>query len=258
MVSFKSVALKAAKDAARIQLKHFGKIKSFKQKDFFYNIVTKADKECEKKIISIIKQSFPEHNILAEESGFQKNDSEFSWIIDPIDGTTNFSHGYPHFCVSIALQKNNESILALNFDPSLKEMFFAEKGKGTFLNNKKVKVSKRSNLNDCLTSTGFWYERGKFLDINLDNIRTVLKQTQGVRRDGSAALSLSYIAAGRMDAHWEFNLQPWDTAAGALMIEEAGGKVTNDFGERFSPFDKYILASNGLVHEDLKKLIRLK
>lgn len=258
MVSFKSVALKAAKAAAEIQLKHFGKIHSFKPKNFFYNIVTKADNECEEKIISIIKKNFPEHNIIAEESGSQKNDSEFSWIIDPLDGTTNFSHAYPHFCTSIALQKEGETILGVVFDPCLKELFFTEKGKDAFLNKKKLHVSNKRNLNDCLVATGFWYDRGKYLTLNLENVERVMKQTQGVRRGGAAALDLAYIAAGRLDAHWEFHLQPWDTAAAVLMIEEAGGKVTNASGERYSPFDEFILASNGLVHSDLRKLIKLK
>lgn len=258
-MNFKSVALKAAKAAARIQLKHFGKIDSFSRKEFFYNIVTKADKECEEKIISIIKKAFPEHSILAEESGKHEvgKDSNFCWIIDPLDGTTNFSHGFPHFCVSIALLKNTEPILGIVFDPCLKELFIAEKGKGAFLNKKRLHVSKKNNLNDCLVSTGFWYDRGKYLDLNLENVRNIMRETQGVRRAGAAALDLAYVAAGRLDAHWEFNLQPWDTAAGALMIREAGGKITNAEGKDWNPFDKFILASNGLVHEDVFKRLKL-
>ncbi|PIU21875.1 MAG: inositol monophosphatase [Candidatus Diapherotrites archaeon CG08_land_8_20_14_0_20_34_12] len=255
MLSYKKAAIKAAKKASKILLKYFGNIKKIEYKTSQHDFVTVADKESEKKIIEIIQKQFPDHNFLGEESGDHDAKSDFCWIIDPLDGTTNFSHAYPYFCISIALQKNKETILGVIYNPISKELFVAEKGKGAFLNGKRIHTSDKTELIRCLMSTGFWYDRGKIMDFNMQNMRNVMKAVQGVRRAGSAALDLAYLACGRLDGHWEFNLKPWDTAAGALMIQEAGGKITNDKGKDWNPFDKFMLATNGKIHELLKKVI---
>ncbi|MEK6972478.1 MAG: inositol monophosphatase family protein [archaeon] len=258
MPPYKQTAVKAAKEAAKILLKYFGNIKKIEYKTSKHDFVTVADKESEKKIIEIIKKRFPEHNFLGEESGTSNNsdkDSEFCWIIDPLDGTTNFSHAYPYFCISIALQKSKETILGVIYNPISKEMFVAEKGKGSFLNGKRINSSNKKKLIECLISTGFWYDRGKIMDFNMQNMRNVMKRVQGVRRAGSAALDLAYIACGRLDGHWEFNLKPWDTAAGALIIQEAGGKVTKGDGKIWNPFDRFMIATNGKIHKDLLRII---
>lgn len=257
MPAYRQTAVKAAKEAAKILLKYFGRIEKIEYKTSKHDFVTIADKESEKKVIETIKKSFPEHNFLGEETGNHNKSSEFCWIIDPLDGTTNFSHAYPHFCVSIALSKNDELILGVIYNPISKEMFIAEGGKGTFLNGKRIHVSDKTKLIECLMSTGFWYDRGKIMDLNILNMKHVMKHVQGVRRAGSAALDLAYIAAGRLDGHWEFNLKPWDTAAGAIIIREAGGKVTKENGEKWTPFDKFMLATNGKIHKDLMKIINV-
>jgi myo-inositol-1(or 4)-monophosphatase len=246
----KGVALKAVKEGGAILVKYFGKIKSIDYKGEI-NLVTEADQRSEEVILSIIKDSYPNHRILAEETGESGNSSSFKWIIDPLDGTTNYAHGYPCFCVSLAIEYEEEVIYGAVYDPVKDELFTAEKGKGAFINGKAIKTSSTKQLDQSLLCTGFPYDVRDDMDSNILNFRTFLMKAQAVRRDGSAALDLCHTAAGRFDGFWEQKLFPWDVAAGGLLVTEAGGKLTNFTGGNFSIYDKEIVASNGLIHDQM-------
>ena len=246
----KRVALKAVKEGSAILMKYFGKIKSIDYKGEI-NLVTEADQRSEEVILSIIKDSYPNHRILAEETGESGNSSSFKWIIDPLDGTTNYAHGYPCFCVSLAIEYEEEVIYGAVYDPVKDELFTAEKGKGAFINGKAIKTSSTKQLDQSLLCTGFPYDVRDDMDSNILNFRTFLMKAQAVRRDGSAALDLCHTAAGRFDGFWEQKLFPWDVAAGGLLVTEAGGKLTNFTGGIFSIYDKEIVASNGLIHDQM-------
>lgn len=252
------VAVKAAKAAGKIILQGLGKRHKTASKAFYADIVTETDKKAEKAVISIIRKAFPNHSILAEESGLNETGSEFSWVIDPIDGTNNFFHSYPFFCTSIAFCKNNEPLAGAIFDPVKKEMFYAEKGKGAFLNGKRIHVSRISEIKRMLCVTGFHFKGKNSFHLALKNFEKIYLSTAGVRRDGSAALDLAYVASGRMDFFWEFNLKPWDIAAGKLLVEEAGGIVSNNSGKNYNFWDKLIVASNGKKHSRLLKMLKVK
>ena len=246
----KRVALKAVKEGGAILMKYFGKIKSIDYKGEI-NLVTEADQRSEEVILSIIKDSYPNHRILAEETGESGNSSSFKWIIDPLDGTTNYAHGYPCFCVSLAIEYEEEVIYGAVYDPVKDALFTAEKGKGAFINGKAIKTSSTKQLDQSLLCTGFPYDVRDDMDSNILNFRTFLMKAQAVRRDGSAALDLCHTAAGRFDGFWEQKLFPWDVAAGGLLVTEAGGKLTNFTGGNFSIYDKEIVASNGLIHDQM-------
>jgi len=246
----KRVALKAVKEGGAILMKYFGKIKSIDYKGEI-NLVTEADQRSEEVILSIIKDSYPNHRILAEETGESGNFSSFKWIIDPLDGTTNYAHGYPCFCVSLAIEYEEEVLYGAVYDPVKDELFTAEKGKGAFINGKAIKTSSTKQLDQSLLCTGFPYDVRDDMDSNILNFRTFLMKAQAVRRDGSAALDLCHTAAGRFDGFWEQKLFPWDVAAGGLLVTEAGGKLTNFTGGNFSIYDKEIVASNGLIHDQM-------
>jgi len=219
------------------------------------NLVTSVDRGSEKIIIGEIRKQYPDHAILAEESGGESVDSEFRWVIDPIDGTTNFVHGYPFFCVSIAVQKKDETVTGVVFDPFHNEMFSAIRNGGAFLNQIPISVSTICTLSESLLATGFPYQNGKSWRHSMDLFRNFYARTHGVRRDGAAALDLCYVAAGRFDGFWEYELNPWDVAAGILMVEEAGGKSTDFRGKTSSIFDKQILASNEKIHGEMLEII---
>ena len=254
--TYMRVAVKAAKEAGKIHLKYFNTPIKIRHKSGPNDQVTIADTESEQKIVQTIKKHFPQHNILAEENKYEKTDSEYTWIIDPLDGTNNFSHGMPFFCCSISLAKKGKPILGVIFDPIRKELFTAEKGKGAVLNEKKIHVSNNSDLNDCLLITGFYYNRGIPLLKSLVNIKHFfLKGILGIRRMGSAALDMCNIACGRADGFWELYLSEWDFAAGKIIIEEAGGKLTNKAGEELRIRPGYVVASNGLIHKAMLKII---
>jgi len=246
----KRVALKAVKEGGAILMKYFGKIKSIDYKGEI-NLVTEADQRSEEVILSIIKDSYPNHRILAEETGESGNSSSFKWIIDPLDGTTNYAHGYPCFCVSLAIEYEEEVIYGAVYDPVKDELFTAEKGKGAFINGKAIKTSSTKQLDQSLLCTGFPYDVRDDMDSNILNFRTFLMKAQAVRRDGSAALDLCHTAAGRFDGFWEQKLFPWDVAAGGLLVTEAGGKLSNFKGENFSIYDNEIVASNGIIHDQM-------
>jgi len=244
--------IETAKKAGDILMTFFQKEYkiSYKEKNE-RNIVTEADKASELFIINKIKTQYPTHDILAEESGAHNiENADYRWIIDPLDGTNNFSHTHPFFAVSIGLEYKKEIILGVVYAPIFQELFYAEKSKGAFLNNKQIKVSKRQTLKKSLTSTGFPpSERQQ----NLPYFLHMLDKTQGLRRCGAAAIDLCYIAAGRLDGFWEFGLSPWDIAAAKIIIEEAGGKVTNLNGSTLDLEGKTILATNKTIHEEMRK-----
>jgi len=220
------------------------------------NPVTIADTESEKLIIGEIKKAFPHHSILAEETGGEKQESEWLWVIDPLDGTTNYAHHYPSFCVSIALLKKCKPIMGVIYHPLLNEFFYAERGNGAYLNDRPIKVSNVDKLDKAFLTTGFAYDVHETEDDNVDNFRAFLKRSMAIRRGGSAALDLAYTACGRFDGFWEMRLHPWDTAAGILMVEEAGGRVTTFDGGDFDIYKKEILATNGLIHNDMIDVLK--
>jgi myo-inositol-1(or 4)-monophosphatase len=222
------------------------------------DLVTIADRSSEKLIRERIRSQFPGHDVLGEEEGLVDTGSEYRWYVDPLDGTTNFAHGFPVFCVSMALEYRGKRIAGLVYDPTRDEMFAAEHGSGAYLNQQRIHVSKIANLAECLVATGFpSHKRHK--NPNIFFYHQITLRTHGVRRAGSAALDLCYVAAGRLDGFWEFNLNSWDTAAGALIVEEAGGKVTRFNGEPFEINSRETLASNGIVHgalmQEFEKII---
>lgn len=256
MDHFLEIAIEASKEAGQIMLErrgHPGKI-DYKGR---INLVTEVDLLCEKKIIEIIKDNFPDHSILAEEGGGTTTNSDYKWIIDPIDGTTNFAHDFPLYCSSIALEIKGEVLIGVVYVPVLDELFTAQKEKGAFLNNKKIQVSKSNTLRESMLATGFAYDVHETDMDNVIHFKNFLKQARAVRRPGSAAIDLCYVAAGRFDGFWEFNLYPWDVAAGVLLIQEAGGKVTGVAGKSYSIYSNNILASNGLVHRDMVNILGL-
>jgi myo-inositol-1(or 4)-monophosphatase len=228
---------------------------SYKQNDI--DLVTEADLASEKFIIEQIRSHYPRHAILAEESGVSEvANAEYKWIIDPLDGTTNYAHGYPCFGVSIGLERSGELVIGVVYDPTRDEMFAAEKGAGATLNGRRMRVSNTDDLKRALVCTGFPYNVRERHDFTRE-WRNFTLHAHGVRRDGSAALDLAYVAAGRFDAFWEDGLNPWDMAAGALLVTEAGGVVTNYTGGPLNIYQPPVIASNGLIHEDMRRVLRL-
>ena len=221
------------------------------------NLVTEADLASEALIIERIKSYFPKHSILAEESGeavVVGGNSVWKWIIDPLDGTTNFAHGYPCFCVTLALEHNGEIVIGVTYDPTRNELFAAEKGKGATLDSKPIRVSQTEELGNSLIVTGFPYDI-KQRDNFAQHLTDMLLKSRGVRRDGSAAIDMAYVACGRFDGFWEEGLNPWDVAAGVLLIEEAGGQVSYYDGSNFSIYKAPICASNGLIHSQMLNIL---
>jgi myo-inositol-1(or 4)-monophosphatase len=203
------------------------KIRAKQANDF----VTQVDQAAEEAIIGIVRAAYPEHGFLAEESGRSEGKAETVWIIDPLDGTTNFIHGFPQYCVSIGVQHRGSLAHAVVYDPTRNELFTATKGAGAFLNDRRIRVTKCLKLQDALVGTGFPFKELGRMDVYLAQLRTLMSTSSGVRRAGAAALDLAYVACGRLDAFWELGLSPWDMAAGALLIQEAGGLVADLKGE---------------------------
>lgn len=254
--SYKSVLLQALSAAGKILAKNVNakKIISHKGSEAI-NIVTQVDKAAEKAILAIIHKNFPDHSILAEESGSQEG-TEFKWIIDPLDGTINYAHSLPMSTVSIGLERRGQMIMGGVLDPFRKELFFAEKGKGARLNGKKMRVSLISKFNEALLCTGFPYDQKQYVDYYLSTFKRYLVAAQAVRRYGSAAMDLCWLACGRFDGFWEEKLYPWDTAAATLIVEEAGGKITDFKGKPYSIYHQEILASNGRIHDPMLEVVR--
>ena len=258
MNKFFKTGRKAALEAGKVLMKHYGKARIQKTKASSSDIVTQADYASEKKITKIISDAFPEHSIIAEESGYNEKDSDYAWVIDPLDGTNNFFHALPTFAVSIGLLKKGKPFMGFVNAPCLNEFFHAVKGKGTFLNGKKIRVSQNKNLKELFVATGFVYNRGsRKFNLNMQNFKNFYSKTYGVRRMGAAAIDLAYIAAGRFDVYFEFDLKPWDLAAGMLLVTEAGGRISNEKNKEFDLFkDEFILASNNKMHSHLLKMIK--
>jgi myo-inositol-1(or 4)-monophosphatase len=215
------------------------------------NLVTVADKKSEELIIGGILARYPQHSILAEESGSTQPGARVQWIIDPLDGTTNFAHGYPFYCVSIAVEENGEVVCGAVYDPVRDEMYSAARGSGAYCNGERLRVSDVGRLSEALLITGFPYNFRERLETVISQFRRFLVASQAVRRGGAAALDLCYVAAGRLDGFWELYLQPWDTAAGRVILEEAGGRLSDFKGSRFSIYMKEIVASNNLLHQEM-------
>jgi len=254
----KTTLLNAVRAGAAELSGFFNKSFVVSNKEGINNLVTEADHASEKAILDVIKKEFPDHYILSEEAGEIIQDSNYKWIIDPIDGTVNFAHSIPLCCVSIALEYNGEIVLGSVYNPLMNELFFAEKGKGATLNDKQIRVSKKQNvLNACLV-TGFPYT---YLDVPngpLQIFEKLIRKGIPVRRLGSAATHLCWVAAGRFDGFYEHKLQAWDSAGGYLIVEEAGGKVTDFKGDKFSPYQPHILATNGEIHDEMLAVINNK
>jgi myo-inositol-1(or 4)-monophosphatase len=246
------VAIEAALEAGKYLKANVGKIRQIERKDGqVTNLVTEIDKNAEQLVIGKIRQCFSHHDFLGEESGAAEIKSEYRWIIDPLDGTVNYTHGLPAFCVSIGLEHKGEIVLGVVYDPNLDELFTAEKGKGAWLNRKRIEVSKTAKLIESLIVTGFPYDVNDNPDPALKHFRNFLVEAQAIRRLGSAALDLCYVAAGRFDGFWEGALRPWDMAAGVLMVTEAGGRWTDYRGTPSNVYNKQMLATNGVIHEQM-------
>ena len=248
-------AIEIAQEAGKILVEELSRPLDLRYKGDEVDLVTQADKRSEKLIVERLTKYFPDHAIAAEEgTGHESaSASEFRWHVDPLDGTTNFAHGYPCFCVSIALAQRDTLLAAVVFNPFYNELFTAARGEGAFFNGKKMHVSKVATVSTSLLCTGFPV-RNRKASPNLQYYGDFTQRSHGVRRDGSAALDLASVAAGRFDGFWEFGLKPWDTAAGVLLIEEAGGKVSDFAGNPYQLGGPVILATNGLIHEEMRAI----
>lgn len=254
----KSTLTEAARAGAAEILRFFNNDFKISNKEGVNNLVTEADHAAEKAIFDIIKSKHPDHQLLGEESGEIIQDSEYKWIIDPIDGTVNFAHGIPLNCVSIAIEHNKEIIMGCVYNPHLNELFFAEKGKGATLNDKPIHVSKETEVIKACLVTGFPYTYVNIPNGPLEIFERFIRKGVPVRRLGSAAIDLCWVACGRFDGFYEHKLEPWDSAAGYLIVEEAGGKVTDFDGNTFSVYQHRLVATNGKIHEGLLDIINNK
>lgn len=256
MDEFLSVAWQAASAAGALIRENWQQAKEIYYKSTI-DLVTTVDREAEKRIVEILQQRFPDHSILAEEeTAVLRSRSDYRWIIDPLDGTTNFVHSYPQFGVSIALERGGEIILGLVYDPLREECFRAAKGEGAFLNESRIQTSKVGELDKALLATGFPYDRRDRAAFYLAFFKAFLVRSQGIRRNGAASLDLCYLACGRIDGFWELKLRPWDTAAAGLIVREAGGTLSDFSGKEFSIWGEETLASNGLIHAEMLDVIR--
>jgi myo-inositol-1(or 4)-monophosphatase len=237
-----------AREAGGLLVADFGKVTIEYKGEA--DLVTKADRASEALIVDQLRRRWPGHDLIGEEGSRNETGSDYRWYVDPLDGTTNFAHGYPVFCVSMALEYKGERIAGVIYDPNRNELFAAEKGSGSTLNGNAIHVSRVTRLQESLIATGFPSHK-RHQNPNIHFYHQLTLRSHGVRRAGSAALDLCYLACGRYDAFWEFNLNSWDTAAGVLIVQEAGGKVTRFGGDPFSIDSKQVLASNTLVHQEL-------
>lgn len=250
-------AVETARDAGHLLLEKFGRITAVTKKGDI-NLVTEADLASEALIIERIKSHYPKHAILAEEAGdavVVEGAGVWKWIIDPLDGTTNYAHGYPCFAVTLALEHDGEVVIGVTFDPTRNELFAAERKQGATLNGKSISVSSTERLSESLICTGFPYDFKRKEDF-ARHLTAFLLSSRGVRRDGSAAIDLAYVACGRFDGFWEEGLNPWDMAAGKLLIEEAGGWITNYSGGSFSIYTPPVVASNARIHNEMLDILR--
>jgi myo-inositol-1(or 4)-monophosphatase len=251
-----NIAIRAARAGGRILLRHFDNVETLNIKSKgLHDFVSEVDQNAEAEIIEVLRQSFPDHAILAEESGIREG-NDYQWVIDPLDGTTNYIHGLPHFCVSIALKYRGRLEVGVVYDPIREEMFTASRGSGAQLNDRKLRVSNRKELNDSLIGTGFPYRDFQHLDAYMGMFKDLATKSAGIRRPGSAALDLSYLAAGRTDGFWELGLSEWDMAAGALIVREAGGIVTDIAGGENHLKSGNVIAGGIKIHNAMLRTIR--
>lgn len=248
------VAVEAALTAGSYQRHRFASPLSIELKGD-KDLVTEVDRESERLIVQQLLNRFPHHSILAEEGSCPHRESPLCWVIDPLDGTTNFAHGFPWFCVSIALEAEGELVVGVIFNPIHDELFTATRGGGAFLNGRPLQVSGRSPLKETLLATGFPYDCATDPANNFDNFMAFQRTARGIRRAGAAALDLAGVAAGRLDGFWELKLKPWDVAAGVLMVREAGGMVSGFDGSAYSICNNRIVASNGLIHGEMVAML---
>ena len=251
----KTTLLKATEAGAKELQRFFNGNFKISNKEGINNLVTEADHAAEKAIIDVIKNDFPNHFILSEEAGEIVMDSEYKWIIDPIDGTVNFANGIPICCVSIGLEHNGQIVMGAVFNPLMNEFYFAQKGFGATLNDKKIHVGNKTEVIKSCLVTGFPYTYLDAANGPLQVFEKLIRKGVPVRRLGSAAIDLCWVAAGRFDGFYEHKLQAWDSAAGFLMVEEAGGKVTDFAGNYYSVYQPHLLATNGLIHDELLQIV---
>lgn len=250
------VAREAAREAGEMLRTNFHERREIHFKGMV-DLVTNFDKDAQDMIYTRLSSAFPDHDFIAEEGLIRKKGAEYRWVIDPLDGTTNYAHRFPIFTVSIALEKKGRVILGVVNDPMREEMFSAAEGEGAFLNGRRVKVSSVTDLNRSLLATGFPYDV-RVSDVNnIDHFNHFLVRAQAIRRCGSAAMDLCYVACGRFDGFWELKLSPWDMAAGCLIVREAGGRTSDFEGNEFSIYKPEVLASNGRIHEQMRDVLRL-
>lgn len=253
-----NIAIRAARAAGNIIIRYYGRtdeltINSKRHNDF----VSEVDRNAEHEIIKIIKRAYPKHAFLAEEAGKLGENDEYEWIIDPLDGTTNFLHNFPQFCVSIALHKKGIPEIAVIYNPVSQELYTAVRGGGAFLNEKRIRVSNRRSMEGALLATGFPFGENHKIDLYLQTLKPFMQQAAGVRRTGSAALDLAYVACGRCDGFWEFGLHSWDMAAGALLVKEAGGFISDLNGNDHYLQTGNIICANPKLHAQMLEIISL-
>ena len=252
MASYLETAIDIAREAGALLSTYFERRIPFELKGDF-DLVTEADRASERLVVERLRSHFPSHSIVAEEGGGHEGSSGYRWYVDPLDGTTNFAHGYPVYNVTMGLEQDGEMLVGVVFDPNRQEMFSAERGAGAYLNNRRIRVSAARRLEDSLVSTGF-PSRKRHLNVNIHFYHQMAMATHGVRRSGSAAIDLANVACGRLEAFWEFGLNPWDMAAGILLVTEAGGRCTDMKGGPHVLTGPHLLTDNGAVHQEIVDL----
>ena len=253
--AYLNVAVRACRAAGRIQRAAFGAAQTVEHKGAI-DLVTAVDRRSEKAILDIISGAFPDHGVLAEESDPRTGDAEHLWVVDPLDGTTNYSRGFPYFCVSVALARAGRVVVAAVYQPLLDELFTAIRGHGAFLNGKPLRVSGQARLDQAFLATGFPYDIRRSRRNNIGHFTDFATRCLAVRRAGAAALDLAYVAAGRFDGFWELKLRPWDIAAASLLVEEAGGRITGLAGRPWRLSGRDVVASNGHIHDEILAVLR--
>jgi myo-inositol-1(or 4)-monophosphatase len=250
-----NVAVKAARAAGNIILRYMNRVEGLTvEEKSRHDYVSEVDRLAEAEIVKELRRAYPDHGVLAEESG-QKGKTDKVWIIDPLDGTHNYLRGFPHFCVSIGFRDHGDLVYGVIYDPLRDEIFTASKGDGAFLNDRRIRVSKRESLQGALITTGFPYRQREHRDTQLAMTKALLEEAQDIRRTGSAALDFAYVAAGRLDGYFEIGLQPWDMAAGTLLVREAGGVVSDFAGRNGMPESGNVIAGNHFVAAAMAKVI---
>jgi len=250
------LAERLAREAGELQRERYETSLEIRTKSAEIDLVTEVDEACERLIVGALATERPDDAIVAEEGGgSDRPDASWRWIIDPLDGTTNYAHGYPRFCVSIGIEREGIRSVAVVYDPLLDELYCATRGQGATLNGRPIRVSQEDALGRSLIATGFAYDVHASHTDNLDNLGAVVKRARGIRRDGSAALNLCYVAAGRFDGYWELKLHTWDIAAGLLLVEEAGGRISDLRGGPPSRCGREVVASNAHIHEALLEVL---